>query len=56
MRQHNYEEVLNDAMQSTKLNDARYLATYICAMTRYMSAVALGGINWQPVATISPCS
>lgn len=23
MRQHNYEEVLNDAMQSTKLNDAR---------------------------------
>lgn len=24
MRLHNYEEVLNDAMQSTKLNDARY--------------------------------
>ena len=23
MRLHNYEEVLNDAMQSTKLNDAR---------------------------------
>lgn len=25
MQLHNYEETLNDAMQSTKLNDARYL-------------------------------